>query len=95
METEQEFKNAIQWTDSDKFYGLDYSTRLGKFKDFTFDIRYDCDQINSKVKPEKCGMVLCIYFKGARIEDKLGNLKGLTNYSERYIQNEIAKWASA
>ena len=89
METEQEFKSAIQWTDSDKFYGLDYSTRLGKYKDFTFDIRYDyCG--DSKVKPEKCGMTLCIYYKGAKIEDRLGNLKGLTNYSERYIQNEIS-----
>jgi hypothetical protein len=82
--------SIIQWADYDTFYGLDYSTRLGKYKDYTFDIRYDYDG-DIKIKPENCGMCLCIYFKRARIEGKLGNLIGLTNYSEMYIQNEISK----
>lgn len=87
-------KSIIEWVDYDKFYGLDYSTKLGKFKDYTFDIRYDyCG--DSKVKPEKCGLALTIFFKGKRIEDKLGNLKGLVHYSEMYIQNEISNWKSA
>jgi len=81
--------SIIEWVEHDKFYGLDYSTKLGKFKNYTFDIRYDyCG--DSKVKPEKCGLSLTVYFKGKQIESKLGNLKGLVKYSEIYIQNEIS-----
>lgn len=85
--------SIIEWVDYHKFYGLDYSTKLGKFKDYTFDIRYDyCG--DSKVKPEKCGLALTIYFKNKQIESKLGNMTGLINYSERYIQNEISGWSA-
>lgn len=80
----------INWIDQDKFFGLDYSSKKGTFKDYTFDIRYDyCG--DAKLKPE-CGLALCIYFKKKRIESKLGNMKGLVSYSEKYLKEELLKY---
>jgi hypothetical protein len=85
-----EIKYKIDWIEQDKLFGLDYSSKKGTYKDFTFDIRYDyCG--DSKIKPD-CGCCLLIYFKNVRIENKFGNIKSLTNYSEEYLKETISKY---
>lgn len=51
--------NPIIWTEQNKSFGLDYSSKKGKFHDYDFDIRYDYDG-DPKIKPENCILFLCI-----------------------------------
>ena len=80
----------ITWTEKER-YGLDYSTKLGTFHDYTFDIRYDyCGDLT--VKPN-CGLCLCIYKNGARVHSEYsGSMKRLTEFSENYLENEAKKF---
>ena len=86
-------KNEIIWEDFD-WYGLDYTTKLGKYQDFVFDIRYDCDTIKGRIKPNSKGCCLDIYFRNARIESKLGNMKGLITFSENYLKQFLEQYNS-
>jgi hypothetical protein len=82
----------IEWTEQNNLYGLDYSTKKGTYKDFTFDIRYDyCG--DSKIKPN-CGCCLVIYFKNAKIDSTFGKVNGLTSYSERYLDDFLLKYGN-
>lgn len=76
--------NFIKWNDFE-VYGLDYSTAIGTFGNWKFDIRCDCDTINNKIKPDKCNFCLTIYFKDARITDTFGSVETLKKYSEKYL----------
>jgi hypothetical protein len=73
----------ISWTEQDKKFGLDYSTKLGTYKDFEFDIRYDYDG-DENVRPSG-GLCLVIYFKKKRIEGCFGGIRSLTKYSEDFL----------
>ena len=58
----------IVWEEeNNKFFGLDFSTLKGKWKDFNFDIRYDYDG-NSRFKPIDCTIWLTIYLKNSKIK---------------------------
>lgn len=75
--------NKIIWTEQNKFFGLDHSTKKGISGNFKFDIRYDSDG-DYKVKP-KCGLTMCVYFKEICIESSLfGTMNDLTKYAESY-----------
>lgn len=80
----------ITWTEKEK-YGLDYSTKLGTFQDYIFDIRYDyCGDLT--VKP-KCGLWLSIYKNGVRVhQEHSGSMQRLTEFSENYLENEAKKF---
>ena len=84
-------KKEIEWTEQNKYFGLDYSTKIGTFLDYTFDIRYDYEGAIT-VKPEKCGCCLIIYFKGAKIYSTLGSMDALTKISERYLKTDLEKY---
>lgn len=79
--------NLIQWQTNSRFYGLDYSTRFGVYKDFTFDIRYNyCGKPNIE-PPINCGLWLTIYFKHAKIESiHSASEVGLMEESEKYLE---------
>ncbi|MES2287524.1 MAG: hypothetical protein V4547_17650 [Bacteroidota bacterium] len=82
--------NLIIWTEQDKFYGLDYSTKKGEYKDFTFDIRYDyCGDATTR---PKCGCCLLIYFKNKRIESKMGDIDLLTVIAEKYLDKFLKEY---
>lgn len=84
-------KANIIWIEQSEFFGLDYSTKIGEYLDYIFDIRYDYDG-DSKTKPD-CGLCLNIYFKGAQIERGIfGNLEYLTLFAETYLKREIARY---
>lgn len=58
--------DLINWIEQDKFFGLDFSTKKGKFKDYEFDIRYDYDG-KPNIKPENCGLCLVIYKNRSKV----------------------------
>lgn len=82
---------TIRWTEQNVLFGLDYSSKKGEYKDFTFDIRYDYDG-DSKVNVD-CGCCLDIYFKSARIDFAFGKtIEELTNHSESYLESFLKKY---
>lgn len=80
----------ITWIE-EEIYGLDYSTKLGTFHDYTFDIRYDyCGEL--KAKP-KCGLWLIISKNGNKVHrEHSGSISRLTEFSEKYLENEANKF---
>jgi len=80
--------NPIVWTEQDEKFGLDYSSKKGKFHDYEFDIRYDYDG-DSKVKPENCRLYLTISKNKSKIASKFGyTIEALVKYSEHYLLKE-------
>ncbi len=88
--------NRITWTGQDKYFGLNYSTKRGKFLDFEFDIRYDCDLKDSTVNPsEDVGLWITIHFMNKKIDGTHGRtVNALVQYSERYIDEFLQKYKS-
>lgn len=82
----------MNWILQEEFFGLNYSTRISHWKDFTFDIRYDYDGDPSK-KPE-CGLCLCIYFRGKRVECKLGTENTLVEYCNAFMEQILKTYAA-
>ena len=82
----------IKWIEQNNLFGLDYSTKLGTYKDFTFDIRYDYDG-NPSEKPE-CGLWLTVYFCGAKVMSANGTLDGLTKSAENYLERFLRKYGA-
>ena len=82
--------SKIKWVEQSDFFGLDYSTKKGTYKDFTFDIRYDSD--GSRTTKPNCGCCLIIYFKNAKIDSVFGGIGRLTNYSNSYLERELLKY---
>ncbi len=83
----------IDWKEQNEFYGLDYSSKTGVYKDFTFEIRYDYDG-DPKSKPD-CGCCLHIYFKNHYIEDtKFGDMDFLTKQAEVYLENFLSTYSN-
>jgi hypothetical protein len=73
-------------------FGLDYTTKQGRFHDYVFDIRYDADTRNPEVKPDS-GIVLSIRKgdgKFIHIFDR--SLDYLVNYAEDWIKKEINQY---
>jgi hypothetical protein len=80
--------NSIEWTEQDKLFGLDHSSKKGKFHDYEFDIRYDYDG-DPIVKPENCGLCLTISKNKSIIASKFGHtIEALVKYSEHYLLKE-------
>lgn len=83
---------SIDWKEQDKLFGLDYPTMIGKFYDYTFDIRYDYDG-DPNIEPENCGFSLVISKNGVKLESKLGSsIVQLIRYCKNYLQKEKEKF---
>lgn len=84
--------DSIIWTEQNNFFGIDYSSKKGKFHDYDFDIRYDYDG-QPKVKPENCGLYLTVFKNNSKVDSKFGfTIESLTKYSEHYLQKEKEKF---
>lgn len=82
----------IIWTEQNEFFGLDYSSKRGKFHDYEFDIRYDYDG-DPKTKPENCGLHLTVHKGQGKIASKFGNtIEQLVKFSEKYLLEEQKKF---
>lgn len=85
-------KTEIEWREQNTKFGLDYSTKTGKWEDYRFDIRYDYDG-NPDEKPKKCILSLTIMKKGKIIERKQSYLiEDLVGFSEIYMLDEQRKF---
>ena len=79
---------SIDWIEQSSFFGLDYSSKKGKFHDYDFDIRYDYD-CDPRIKPENCGLYLTISKNKSKIASKFGyTIEALVKYSEHYLLKE-------
>ena len=84
--------NLITWTEQNEFFGLDYSSKKGKFHDYEFDIRYDYDG-DPKIKPENCGLHLTIFKNKNKVDSILGfKIDVLVMFSENYLLKEKEKF---
>ncbi len=84
-------KPLISWTEQNTLFGLDYSTKVGKYKDFKFDIRYDYDG-DPKNNPN-CGIFMLVYFNGVRLREYWsGRISDLTESAEEYLRLFLAKY---
>lgn len=87
----------IKWKSHTKWFGLDHSTKIGTWKHYEFDIRYDYDG-DPRKEPTNCGLSLVIWRaeidgvpweKKVKLESKLGKtIDELTKYSERWLERE-------
>ena len=84
--------NPIVWKEQDEKFGLDYSSKKGKFHDYEFDIRYDYDG-DPRIKPENCTLFLCVFKANTRIGSTFGvSIKALTTNAEMYLERERQKF---
>lgn len=82
----------IIWTEQNSLFGLDYSSKKGKFHDYDFDIRYDYEG-DPKIKPENCELCLTIYKGKGRIISRFGStIEELVRFSEYYLLKEKEKF---
>ena len=82
----------IDWVEQSSFFGLDHSSKKGKFHDYDFDIRYDYDG-DPRIKPENCGLYLTVYKNNGRVASKFGsNIEQLVKFSENYLLKEKEKF---
>lgn len=96
MEEEKETK-INNWVEQNKYYGLDHSTANTRVGDYEFDIRYDCcgtltkkGGIREDIKPDNCGLVLTIQYKGKHMYTKFGStLIDLKKFSETWLRKEV------
>lgn len=94
-EVSNENKTGIEWREQNSKFGLDYSTKTGKWEDYRFDIRYDYDG-NPDVKPKKCILGLTIMKKDKIIDrEKSYLIEDLVSYSEVYLLDEQRKFLKA
>jgi hypothetical protein len=85
----------INWTEQNKFYGLNYSSKTGLYKDFVFDIRYDYDGGERNIKPEKCECCLTISFNRVYIEKtKFGDIDSLTKEADEYLEKFLSTYSN-
>lgn len=87
-----ENKTEIEWREQNSKFGLDYSTKTGKWEDYKFDIRYDYDG-NPDEKPSKCILNLTIMKKGEIIErERSYSIEDLVSFSNIYMLDEQRKF---
>ena len=87
--------NSIEWKEQHTNFGLDYSTKTGKWEDWRFDIRYDYDG-NPKEKPEKCVLWLTIYKSFSKVYSLMGyDIDELVMQAEVYMLEEKRKFLNA
>lgn len=86
-------ENLIDWIfEQDKLYGIDYSSKLGKFGDFKFDIRYDYCGEPTKKPSYGCGLNLTVSFCAKNIKSFSGSsVDILVKESELFIYNFLDK----
>lgn len=83
---------SIIWTEQNELFGLDYSSKKGKFHDYEFDIRYDYDG-DPRIKPEDCGLYLTVFKNNNKVASKLGfTVESLVRYSINYLYEEQKKF---
>ena len=81
------------WVEQHDLFGLDYITAKATVGDYSFDIRYDCDQVDSSKKPINCGLWVSIFYKGIRLTSKPGpTLEELKNRAEIWLRQEIISY---
>jgi len=81
----------IKWENQAKYFGLNHTSSEGTFADFRFDIRYDCDLLDIKQKPD-CGVVLSIYKEKIPHDDSFfTTIEHAQAYSEKWLEEEIEK----
>ena len=84
--------NPIIWKEQGNFFGLDYSSKNGKFHDYEFDIRYDYDG-DPKIEPEKCGLHLTVWKNKGKVASKFGfTIEVLVMFSQNYLLEEQKKF---
>lgn len=87
-----ENKTKIEWREQNTKFGLDYSTKTGKWEDYTFDIRYDYDG-NPDEKPSKCSLHVTIMKKDKIIErERSYIIEDLVTFSNIYMLDEQRKF---
>jgi len=87
--------SKIEWKEQNLNFGLDYSTKTGKWEDYHFDIRYDYEG-NPKEKPEKCILHLCVSKSGQIIHRKASyKIESLVLESILYMRDEQIKFMKA
>lgn len=85
-------KTKIEWREQNTKFGLDYSTKTGKWEDYTFDIRYDYDG-NPDKKPSKCSLHVTIMKKDKIIErERSYIIEDLVTFSNIYMLDEQRKF---
>lgn len=84
--------NPIIWTEQNELFGIDYSSKKGKFHDYEFDIRYDYDG-DPKIKPENCGLYLTVFKNNNKVASKFGStIEHLVKFSQHYLLEEQKKF---
>lgn len=85
----------IEWVEQFTKFGLDYSTKTGKWEDYEFDIRYDYDG-NPTEKPLNCCLHLIIWKSGRAIYRKSSySIESLVKESISYMKKEQTKFSQA
>jgi hypothetical protein len=90
---------TIEWKEQDEFYGLDYSTKTGKWHDYRFDIRYDYVGARGVKPSNDCSIILSV-FKGFKSELPIHvnyghSIDALTEYANAYLISEQEKFRNA
>lgn len=90
---------TIEWKEQYEFYGLDFSTKTGKWHDYRFDIRYDYVGECGVQPSDNCGIILSV-FKGFKSEipiyEKHGySIVDLTEHAHTYLISEQEKFRNA
>jgi hypothetical protein len=89
------YPKLIYWTNQNVLTGLQHSTKIGTYKDFKFDIRYDHDA-NSSLKDYElidCGAILNIYIMGAKVKRlRCKSVSDCIVESERFLESFIKRY---
>ncbi len=87
--------SRIEWAQQNINFGLDYSTKTGKWEDYHFDIRYDYDG-DPKEKPQNSGLHLFITKNGKVIHKKFSHkIENLVAEIILYMRDEQRKFSKA
>lgn len=82
----------IDWIEQSSFFGINHSSKKGKFHDYEFDIRYDYDG-DPRIKPENCEVFLTVYKNKGKVASKFGStIESLVKFSEHYLLKEKEKF---
>ena len=85
------------WEEQDELFELDYCSVKATMGNYRFDIRYDCDQMDSKKRPgNNCGVCLTIYYKhkGSIHSAFAHTVEGAKKKAEKWLLEEVAGFFS-
>ena len=87
--------NSIEWRQQNVHFGLNYSTKTGKWEDWKFDIRYDYDGDPFK-EPSGCILNLTIYKNNNPVHKAQSyKIENLVFECELYMRDEQRKFLKA